>query len=97
WHVDRHDREPKIQVFTKRAVVHHLAEIAMGRRDEAHVDLAMCRFAEAPDRTRLERAEELRLERERKLTNFVEEDGATLGGLDGARARCNRPGERALC
>src|SRR5690606_35626463 len=73
-----------------------LGEVAVGRRDHAHVDLDRLVRADAPDLALLERAQELRLQIEAQLAELVEADGAALGVLEEALTRHDRAGERAL-
>jgi len=69
-------RSPVEQVVPEPARRDIPLEIPGGRRHEAHVDLAGFPFAEAPDLPVLEETQELRLERQRELTDLVEEEGS---------------------
>src|SRR5262249_268038 len=51
-------------------------QIAIGRRDEAHVDRLRAQPADAQHLASLERAQELRLQGHRKLADLVEKSGA---------------------
>ncbi len=82
-----------------QAVVEVLAEALLGdrgeellvrRRDDAHVDLDRLVLADAADLVLLDRAEELRLEGERRLRDLVEEERAAVGLLEEALARRDR-------
>src|SRR5262249_41820655 len=67
------DGKPVIQVFSKRTLVHRACERAVRSRDDAHVDW-LCRVAaDSPNAPRLDGTQELRLHRERPLTDLVEE------------------------
>src|SRR5262249_39930211 len=72
------------------------AEIAVGRRDDADVDLDGAIAADALHLALLEDAEELGLEPEVELPDLVEEDGAALGLLEDAAVLPDGAGERAL-
>src|SRR5262249_24715535 len=70
--------------------------VAVGRGDDAHVDLERLRRADATDLALLERPQELRLQIEWQLTELVEEHGAAVAHLEEALARHDRAGERAF-
>src|SRR5262249_38972628 len=77
------------------ARLHLRFEIAIRRSHDANVD-APCPLA--PDRThlaRLEDTKERRLKLERKLTDFVEEQGALVGPLEDAAVSFDSSGESA--
>jgi hypothetical protein len=57
-------------------------QIAVGRRDVAHVDAPGPNRADSTDLATLEDAKQLRLDTQRQLAHFVEEEGASLGRLD---------------
>ena len=82
---DRHHLEPVEEVFAKRAGRDALAEIAMRRRDDAHVDRPLLVRADGADGSALENVEQLRLERRRHLADLVEEERAAAGLFEQAR------------
>ena len=84
--VHGHHGEPEVEVLAEARRGSPRGEIAVGRRDDAHVDLARARLADATDLARLDGAQELRLQLEGQLANLVEEDGAPVGRLEGADA-----------
>jgi hypothetical protein len=92
---DRHHGEPVEQVGAKPRVVDLTAEVAMGRRDHADVDLDRLRAADPADRARLERAQQLRLLIDRELADLVEEQRAAVGFFERADAPRVGAGERA--
>ncbi len=85
-HAHADDGEAVVEVVAEAALVDLALEVAVRRRDDAHVDALRCDVADAPDLALLERAQELRLELERELADLVEEDRAAVGRLEGAFA-----------
>src|SRR5262249_47406338 len=92
-----HDRcgEAEIEVLAELACGDLRAQIAIRRGDDAYVDAALLRTADAADAPALERAEEARLQIERELADFVEEERAAIGALEGPCVRRDRAGECA--
>ena len=94
--LDRDDVEAIEEILAERARARAFAEIAVGRGEDAHVDLALLVRADRADDAALEHVQELRLERGRHLAHLVEEQRAAVGlGEEAARALV-APGERAL-
>ena len=63
---DRHDVEPVVQVLAERAASRPSSlEVAVGRRDDAHVDRARSSAADALELARLEHAQQLGLRGQR--------------------------------
>ncbi len=60
-HLDVHDVEAIVEVFAEASFAHVFGEIAVGRRDHAHVDLIGLVAADALERALLEHAKELHL------------------------------------
>ena len=56
--------EPVEEVLAERALLHHLLQIDVGRGDHARVELDRPRFADALDLALLQRAQQLRLQRQ---------------------------------
>src|SRR5262249_55642712 len=73
----RHDQldhvEPVVEVLAEAPRLDLRGEIAMGRRDDAPVDLLDLRRAERLDLALLQDAQQLGLQRERQLTDLVDE------------------------
>ena len=95
-HADREDVEAEIEVLAERAVAHRVAQVDVGGGDDAHVDLAHPRVADALDLALLQRAQELALGGEAQRADLVEEQGSAVRPLEPARARDGRAGEAAL-
>ncbi len=79
---DRHDVEAVEEVFAERAGGDELLEVAVGRRDEAHVDADRLDAADALELALLQRAQELDLHLDGDLANLVEEQRAAVGELE---------------
>src|SRR6266498_3505770 len=71
-------------------------EVAIRRGHDAHVDFERQRAADALELFLLERAEDLRLQRQREVADFIEKQSASVRELElsGLSRRC--AGERAL-
>ena len=94
--LDLDHREPIVEILAQLAVLERLLEILVRRGDDANVDGDLLLAAEAPHRARLERAQELHLDVGGHLADFVEEERAAVGHLEGARLLVRRAGEGAL-
>src|SRR4051812_4381559 len=75
------------EVLPERLQLYFLAEVAVRREDEAHVDGPRLQAADAQDLAVLDDAQQLRLHRERHFADLVEENGAARGRLEEARLR----------
>ncbi len=94
---DEHERRDAVkEVHAQARGVGAEVLDAVGGRDDARVDGAFRRAADAADRAVLERAEQVGLELERELADLVEEERAVGGLEEVAVARFGRAGERAL-
>src|SRR5262245_16759860 len=94
--MDRHDVQPVEEVLAEAAVAYRRAQVAVRGRDEASVDRDRARPAHAVEARLLERAQELRLGRERHLADLVEEERAAVRELEAAGLARRRARERAL-
>ena len=84
-HFDRKDAQAVEQVLAKAAVGDGLLEIAVRRRDDAHVDRVRAVVADPLVLALLQHAQQLALQIERDLADLVEEDRAAVGELEAAR------------
>src|SRR5205085_2914182 len=89
-------RDAEVEILPEAAGLHVGLEIAVGRRDEAHVDGPRLVAADAPYCLLFEHPQELHLRRRRQLADLVEEHGAPGGRLEQPGARLARAGERAF-
>ena len=76
-------------------MIHLALEPAIGRCDDAHVDLARPGLSQPADLASLDGAQQLGLHLERQLADLVEEDRSAVGRLEGARAVLIGAGEGA--
>src|SRR6185369_9603704 len=90
------DVQPIEEVVAERALADRLLQIAIGRRDHAHVDADRPRAPEAFEFPLLEDAEELGLQRRGDLADLVEEQGARVGHFELAGLAEDRSGERSF-
>ena len=80
--LDRHDRQPEVEVLPEAAARDLGLEVLVGRRDDPDVDLDPVPAADPLDLPLLEEPEELDLEREAHLADLVEEERAAVGDLE---------------
>ena len=92
--VDDEGAEPEIQILPKRSGIDGRAQIAIGRRDDAGVDLDVALTADAPDLALLQRPQQLRLDGGRDFADLVEEDRAVAGDFEQAGLVAHRARER---
>jgi hypothetical protein len=92
---EREAIEAVVEIPPERPPRHLLLEIAVRRGQEADVDRARLGRTHARYLTVLDHAQELRLHRERELSNFVEEHGAAIGRLENSHVSLHGASERA--
>ena len=88
------DVQAVVQVLAELPLVHHVAQVDVGRRDDADVHLDRFDAAEPHELPLLDHAQELGLRLERDVADLVEEDRALVGQLEEPLFRVDRPGER---
>ena len=84
------------QILAEAAFGHFRFELAVRGRDDLHVDLLRNRRADRRDFVLLQHAQQLRLQIDRHLADFVEKDDAARGRAEHAQAASGRAGKRAL-
>ena len=94
--LDRDDVQAEVEVLAEAARGHLVAEDAVRRGDDAHVDRARLASAHAEHLALLEDAQELRLDVRAHLADLVEEERAAVGALEAAGPRRDGAGEGAL-
>ena len=77
-------REPVVQILAERLLGDLGPQIAVGRRDNTHIDLLVGVRANLANRALVEHAEQRRLEIERHLANLIEENRPAVGLGEGA-------------
>src|SRR6185295_6138222 len=82
--VDARHRQPEVEIGPEGPLIGLRAQVAVGRRDDADVDLDVLLAADAAERTPLEDPEQGRLDRQRQLADLVEEDRPAVRQLEGS-------------
>src|SRR5215207_9923320 len=93
---DREDAEPEEQILAEVTLRRVRREVAIGRRDDAYVDLDRARTAHSLELLLLKNPQELRLEVQPHLADLVEQQGAVVRALERALHTLDRARERAL-
>ena len=93
---ERHHVEPEVEVLAEAPRLDLLAELLVGRRDDAHVDLDHPLAADAAELAGLQRPQHLGLGGQAHVADLVEEEGAAVGDLEQAALAADRAGEGAL-
>ena len=93
--LDHHDVDPVEQVLTKRPCADLGLEVARRRGEDSRIHPTRLLVANSPDFTLLQDAQQLCLQSERQLADFVQEDRSAVGGFEEARLVRARPGEGA--
>src|SRR6185436_19042495 len=94
--LDGEDVQPVEQILPEGAALHGGLEIAVRRRQHAHVHRDRMTAADALDLSLLEYPEQRDLRLRGQLADFIEEDGAAIRGFEAAEAALHCAGERAL-
>ena len=94
-HAEGYHMQPVIQILAERSLLHHLLELAVGGRDDPHVDLALLGGADRQEDTFLKDAQQLDLKSRRHITDFIEKERALVGDLKEAWLIADGAGERA--
>lgn len=84
WEVDGDDVEAVVEVFAEVTFADFVFEVEVGGGDDAGVDLLGAVVADAFELAFLEDSEESDLKLWVEGSDFVEEDGSALGGLETA-------------
>ena len=91
----RKDVEAVVEILAEAAGGDFLAQAAVGGREHAHIERDRRAAAEALDFALLQDAQQLRLQRQRHLGDFIEQQRAALRLLELAGMRGVRAGEGA--
>src|SRR5260221_11943810 len=81
WQPDLQDAQPKVQILSEVSVANALREIAVRRREHAHVDLARFRGADTANLGILQYAQQPGLRRRWQLANLVQEQRSPFAEL----------------
>ena len=88
--------ESVVEVFSERALLNLLFEVAIGRRHDLHVDRYRFRGSDRQDLALLQNPQEFGLEFHRHLPDLVEEDHAAFGCTKDAQRSAVGSGEGTL-
>ena len=91
--VDRDDVQTIVQVLAEPALRDHRHQVAVGRRDNAHVDADFLPSAHTPDPAGLKCSQQASLRFRRHVPDLVEEQGAAVRLLELADLLRNRARE----
>ena len=91
--IDLEHLQPVVQVGAQLPFVDRLLDVAVARGQDAHIDLNRLFGSNASQRVRLEHAQQLDLQLDRHLGDFVEEERAARGLLELALVSAFRAGE----
>ena len=93
---DRRRAHPIIEVFAKLALLHHCAQVAIGRRDQPQIHFEYVRGADRLDFTILDRAQQFGLQVQGQLADLVEKQRPAISGTEIAERIFARVGIGAL-
>src|SRR5579863_1670320 len=85
--------EPVKEILAKAARQDFGAKVTVGGRDNAHIHFSELRRADTLNFAVLNHAKQLRLERKRRFTDFVQENRAAVRVIEETRLRFRRTGE----
>src|SRR5258708_6662134 len=84
------------QILAEFALLHHFLQVAIGGGDQPNIDIDSLVAAEALKSFFLQHAQQLRLQAQTEVADFVEKKRSMIGGFHAALARQKRSGEGAL-
>src|SRR5262245_62291736 len=87
--------QPIVQILPERAALNRSAEVTIGSGDDADIGLERVCAAQPLELALLKHAQELRLNGEAHLADFVEKQHASCGLLELSRLGLHRTRERA--
>src|SRR6185369_11592088 len=94
-HLDRHHTQAIVEILAEAPFADGLFEVAIGRRDDAHVHALRGHPADRLEHAVLEHAQQLHLQLRAHVADLVEEDRAAVGQTEPAHARADRAREGA--
>lgn len=92
-HVDADHAETVVEIFAELAFGHALLEVGVGGRKHSHVDRLGTVFADRHDLALLEKSQQLRLDVQRQVADFIEEQRAAGGRANQAGLIRDRAGK----
>ena len=79
WHANLNDTQSVEKVFAELTLFHHLSKVLIGGGDDANVHLGGLVTTDFPDLLLLQNPQQTHLETGRCLTDFIKENGSTVG------------------
>src|SRR6202035_2486469 len=76
--INREIIQSVVQVFAEFTILSHSLQVLVGRRNNANIDSRCPRAADCLKLTFLQDAEQFGLKFQRHVSNFIEEQGATI-------------------
>ena len=95
-HAKRDDIQAVVQILAKAPIRDRFEQVHVGGRDDAHVDGNGFRTADALDLAFLQNAQQLGLQRQRHLADFIQKDGAAMRLFEQSNACIDGSREGAL-
>ena len=93
---NRHNIQPEIQILAKQAMRNQLAQIPVGRSDDAHIGANRAASTNRGKFAFLQHPQKPGLRFQRHVADFVQEQGAAIGLLETARRAGSGPCKGAL-
>src|SRR5690242_9634320 len=78
WQINRKSIQPVVQILAEFPVPNHLLQVLVGRSNDPNIDSRGANATHGLELTLLEDTQELRLKFNRHVSNFVEEQSATV-------------------
>ncbi len=88
--------EPVEQILAEGALSHARAQVAVGRGDDAHIDMARAHLSDPFEAVLLQYTQQLDLHDRRQFAHFIQEERAPLGAFESAGVITHGAGERAF-
>src|SRR3984957_5387760 len=96
WYLNRKDIEPVKQILPELMVANHQRQIPMRRRNEANVNMNGLVASQPLELLFLQRAQQLWLQLETNVANFIQKQCAPIGNFKTAAFLHQSAGERTL-
>src|SRR5262249_51477231 len=97
WHFERYDVQPIKQIRAKRSALDLFIQTFVGSGDYANIDLQRSVRSKRLESLFFEHTQNLRLNLEAHIANFIEEQRSAVGLFELSALRLCGSGERAFC
>ena len=91
--LDLEDGKTEIQVFPELFVFDFMLQVAVGRRDDSHIDIGVFGVADLDELLVLQDTEHLGLQTIFHFSDFIQEDGSSIGFFEKSFLVLHRSGE----